>query len=74
MHARNATLKVTPLLVNCRCKQEVADRVPARCARLSRKSEAQQIGGGGLCIREGHEAVPQITNGRDAELLAQHAR
>jgi hypothetical protein len=72
MHARNTTLEVAPLLVNCCCKQEISDGVSACCARLSWESKAQKIGCGGLCVRESDKAVPQVAHWRDAELLTQH--
>jgi hypothetical protein len=72
MHARNATLKVSPLLVDCGGEQEVSDGVPPWCARLSGEAKAQKIGCCGLCVREGDKAVPEVAHGRDTELLAQH--
>jgi hypothetical protein len=74
MHARNATLEVAPLLVDCGGEHEIADGVPAWCAWLSWEAKAQKIGCGGLCVREGDEAVPQVAHGRDPKLLSQHAR
>jgi hypothetical protein len=72
MHARNATLKVAPLLVDRSGEPEIANGVPACCARLSWESKAQKIGCGGLCVRESDKAVPQVADGWDAELLTQH--
>jgi hypothetical protein len=46
VHARNATLKISPLLVDRGCEQEIADGVPPRRARLGWESKAEQIGCG----------------------------
>jgi hypothetical protein len=48
MHARNATLEIAPLLVDCGGEQEISDGVPPWRAWLSGEAEAQQIGCGGL--------------------------
>jgi hypothetical protein len=72
MHARNATLEISPLLVDRSGEQEIANGVPACCARLSWESKAQKIGCGGLCVRESDKAVPQVAHGWNPELLAQH--
>ena len=72
MHARNATLKVSPLLMDRSGEQEIANGVPACCARLSWESKAQKIGRCRLRVREGDEAVPQVAHGRNPELLPQH--
>jgi hypothetical protein len=72
MHARNTTLEVAPLLVDRCSKQEISDGVSTWCARFSGEAKAQKIGCGGLCVRESDEAVPQVADGRDAELLTQH--
>jgi hypothetical protein len=74
MHAGNAALEVSTLLMDRGCEQEIANRVSTRCARFSWESKAQKIGCSGLCVREGNEAVPQVAYGRDSELLAQHSR
>jgi hypothetical protein len=68
MDARHTPLKVSPLLVDRRGKEEIANGVPAWCARLSWKSKAQQICCRGLGVRKGNEAVSQVTDGRDTEL------
>jgi hypothetical protein len=72
MHARNTTLEISPLLVDRSGEQEIANGVPACCARLSGEAKAQKIGCGGLCVRESDKAVPQVTHGWNPELLAQH--
>ena len=72
MHARNATLEVAPLLVDCGGEQEISDGVAPWCARFSGEAKAQKIGCGGLCVRESDKAVPQVTHGWNPELLAQH--
>ena len=58
MHACNATFKVSTLLVDGGGEQKVADGVPTWCAGFSGEAKAQKIGGGGLRILEGHQAVP----------------
>jgi hypothetical protein len=73
VHARNATFKVSTLLVDGGGEQKVADGVSTWCAGFSGEAKAQKIGGGGLRIREGHQTVPQVTHRRDPELLAQHS-
>jgi hypothetical protein len=74
MHARNTTLEISPLLMDCGREQEIADGVPPWCARFSGEAKAQKIGRGGLCVREGDEAVPQVAHGWNPKLLSQHAR
>jgi hypothetical protein len=70
MHARNATLKVSPLLVDRGCEQEIADGVTPRRTRLGWESKAQQISRCRFRVREGDETVPQITDGWDPKLLS----
>jgi hypothetical protein len=72
MHTFNATLEVSPLLVDRGGEQEISDGVPARCAWLSWESKAQKISRRRFRVREGDETVPQVAYRRNSELLAQH--
>jgi hypothetical protein len=46
MYTLNAALKVTSLLSDCRCEEEVSHRMPTRCATLRRKAMLQQRASG----------------------------
>jgi hypothetical protein len=72
MHACDAPLKVSPLLVDRSGEQKIANRVPPRRARLSGESEAQEIRCSRFRVREGNKTVAQVTNRWNPELLSQH--
>ena len=71
--ALDASLKISPLLGDRRCKEEVPDRMSARRAGFSRESVLEYHPSGRLRISECNETVAQISDRRNAEPLPKYA-
>ncbi len=74
MDALNAALKITLLLGDRRCQQEVPNRMPTCRSTFRREAMLEKRARRRFCICKGNQAISKITNRWDSELFAENPR